>query len=285
MRFWIGLGLAALLAACSSAPKEKEAFEPAPPASPTTPVVAQNLASSATQTDAASLPQVSPFAKWTAVIVAGDNHAHSGKKAEIFDNARRDVAAAFVAAGFAKAHVRQFSVQPDPADPTAPSFTSADGIRGTVHKLLGEAGEGCLFYLTSHGDQTGITFNENKLSPEGLRSLVDRTCGGRPSVIFVSACHSGVFVPALAAANRMVVTASRPDRTSFGCGETNKYPYFDDCLLQSLPTAPTFPALANGVKACVAGKEAAQKFLPSEPQIAIGAQVEGMLQSSRFSGH
>jgi hypothetical protein len=160
----------------------------------------------------------------------------------------------------------------------------ADGIRGAVHNLLREAGDGCLFYLTSHGDLTGITFNHDKLSPVGLNSLVERTCGGRPSVIFVSACHSGVFVPALSAPNRMVVTAARPDRTSFGCGETNKYPYFDDCVLQALPTAPTFPALATGVKACVATKEAAQKFVPSEPQIAIGADVEGMLQATHFAG-
>ncbi|MFO1187252.1 MAG: C13 family peptidase [Alphaproteobacteria bacterium] len=283
MRGWLALALAALLASCSSAPKE-EALEPAPPAQPITPVAAQNLSASAIPASV-SLPAASSFGRWTAVVVAGDNHAHSGKRAEIFDNARRDVAAAFVAAGFAKEHVRQFSVQPDPADPTAPAFTSADGIRGTVHRLLGEAGDGCLFYLTSHGDETGIMFNEDKLSPEGLKSLVDRTCGGRPSVIFVSACHSGVFVPALSAPNRMVMSASRPDRTSFGCGETNKYPYFDDCLLQSLPASPTFPALANGVKACVAGKEAAQKFLPSEPQITIGAQVEGLLQTMKFAGH
>lgn len=283
MRIWIGLALAALLVSCSSPPRREEAFEPAPPARPVTPVLAQGLVASAMPASA-SLPDASPFARWTAVIVAGDNHAHSGKKAEIFDNARRDVAAAFVAAGFAKDHVRQFSVQPDPGDPSAPSFTSADGIRGAVHRLLGEAGDGCLFYLTSHGDQTGITFNQDKLSPEALKSLVDRTCGGRPSVIFVSACHSGVFVPALAAPNRMVMSASRPDRTSFGCGETNKYPYFDDCLLQSLPAAPTFPALANSVKACVAGKEAAEKFLPSEPQIVIGAQIEGLLQTTKFAG-
>jgi hypothetical protein len=265
----------ALLGACSSASRKADNLAPAPPAQPITAVQAQGL-------DASALGTANPFARWTAVIIAGDYRAQSGGRTQAFDNARRDVASAFVAAGFAREHVRQFSAQPDPADSTSPAYTSPDAIRGAVHLLLGEAGEGCLFYITSHGDRTGISFNEDKLTPEGLKGLIDRTCGGRPAVIFLSACHSGIFVPALSAPNHMVMTAARPDRTSFGCGENNKYPYFDDCVVQAAPNAPSFPKLADEVKACVASKEAAQKFLPSEPQVSIGADVESLLQHARF---
>ncbi len=41
----------------------------------------------------------SPFNDWTAVVVAGDWHAHSGGPTEAFDNARRDVAAALQRSG------------------------------------------------------------------------------------------------------------------------------------------------------------------------------------------
>ena len=50
------------------------------------------------------------FANWAAIVVAGDWHAHSGAPSEVFDNARRDLAKALVAAGFSPDHVRQFSV-------------------------------------------------------------------------------------------------------------------------------------------------------------------------------
>ena len=33
-----------------------------------------------------------PFADWSVIIVAGDDHAHSGAHSEVFDNARRDLA-------------------------------------------------------------------------------------------------------------------------------------------------------------------------------------------------
>ena len=52
----------------------------------------------------------SPFDDWAAVVVAGDDHAsHAGDLTETFDNARRDIVAAFERKGFAAARVKQFS--------------------------------------------------------------------------------------------------------------------------------------------------------------------------------
>jgi hypothetical protein len=107
-----------------------------------------------------------------------------------------------------------------------------------------------------------------------MNQIVSNACGDRPTVVIVSACFSGVFVPELAAPTRMIMTAARPDRTSFGCGEMFRYTFFDDCMVQSLPGAGDFPDLAKNVSACVAAKEKAQKLqYPSQPQVSIGAQV------------
>src|SRR5580692_13125078 len=54
------------------------------------------------------------FGDWAVLIVAGDNHAHDGSHAEVFDNARRDLAKAFVSIGFSPANIAQFSVDPAP---------------------------------------------------------------------------------------------------------------------------------------------------------------------------
>ena len=32
------------------------------------------------------------FSDWAVLLVAGDDHAHSGAKSQVFDNARRDLA-------------------------------------------------------------------------------------------------------------------------------------------------------------------------------------------------
>jgi hypothetical protein len=246
---------------------------------PTTAVVAQNLGGTVPSS-------TGPFSKWAAVVAATDNHAHSGAQSNAFDNARRDVSAGLVAAGFLAENVQQFSVQPDASDPTSPRLTDADGIRLSMHRHLGEAGDGCLFYFTSHGDKYGIVFNHDKFSPDQLKDLIERTCGGRPTVVFVSACYSGVFVPALAAPNRMVMSAARSDRSSFGCGESDQYPFFDACMIEELPRAPNFPELSSQVKSCIAAKETAQQFKPpSEPQISIGPQIYNLLIQSRFKGH
>jgi hypothetical protein len=278
MRTAIGLLLAMLCACSSTQPMSAGSGGPAPQAAPTKSVQAASL-------DASAPTAAGPFAKWTAVVIAADNHSHSGARSDAFDNARRELSSGFVAAGFAPQHVRQFSVQPDANDPSAAAYTNENTIRNTVQQLLGEAGDGCLFYFTSHGDRTGIVFDNGKLAPDELKSLIDRTCGGRPTVVVVSACYSGVFVPALTAPNQMVMTAARPDRSSFGCGDNDKYPYFDACMIEDLPSAATFPDLADRVKACVTSKETAQHFAPpSEPQVAIGPQVYTLLTQSRFKG-
>ena len=83
--------------------------------------------------------------------------------------------------------------------------------------------------------------------------------------------------------NRMVLTAARRDRTSFGCGEADKYPYFDDCFLQSSPRAHDFPGLATAVQTCVASREQKEGMKPpSEPQVFIGPQLRPMLPLYAF---
>ena len=126
--------------------------------------------------------------------------------------------------------------------------------------------------------------DQRVLAPGVLGQILDRTCGARPTVVVVSACFSGVFVPALAASNRMVLTAARPDRSSFGCGESDKYPYFDECFLQSIDGAHDFASLARAVQGCVATREAKEGMKPpSEPQVWVGAGLKPLLPLYAFA--
>ena len=103
---------------------------------------------------------------------------------------------------------------------------------------------------------------------------MSNSCGSRPTVVIVSACFSGVFIPALAASNRFVMTAARPDRTSFGCGQANRYTFFDECFLHSIALTHDFPGLAAETRRCVATREVKENMSPpSDPQVASGAGV------------
>jgi hypothetical protein len=215
------------------------------------------------------------FSDWAVVLVAGDDHAHSGASSQVFDNARRDLAKAFAAIGFSPQNMVQFSVDPDKdADETTTAHV-ANGLWDISNRATG----GCLIYFTSHGQyNAGIVTGRAMLDPDAWSKIVNNACGKRPTIVVMSACFSGQFIPGLAADNRMIFTAARPDRTSFGCGESDHYTFFDGCFLQSLPASSDFPGLADKVKDCVSRQEQALGVDPSEPQLAIGQSILPMLK-------
>lgn len=218
------------------------------------------------------------FANWAVLVVAGDDRAHSGAPSQVFDNARHDLTRAFAGIGFSPANMAQFSVDPD----RGALATSVPMIADTLWDLTNRASAGCLIYFTSHGSPDGIVANRDILTPDQFGRMVSNSCGAKPSVIVMSACYSGQFVPALAGPDRVVITAARPDRASFGCGEFNKYTFFDDCFLRALPLVGGFAALGEKVQECVAFREKQLNATPpSEPQVAVGAQVGTSLNWAR----
>lgn len=230
---------------------------------------------SLTSLAAAPARAASPFANWAAIIVAGDNHAHDGTVSDVFDNGRRDLTAALVGAGFSADNVLQFSIQPEKfKDPKPFPSLPVSGIYQRLSQLTQRATGGCLVYFTSHGSPEGILMGDGILPPANMAQIIDDNCGKRPTVAVISACFSGVFVPALAWPNRLVMTAARPDRTSFGCGNTDQYTYFDQCFIQSLKTSASLKDLAEATPACVSRREVEMKMEPpSEPQVSAGAQI------------
>lgn len=219
----------------------------------------------------------STFANWAAVVVAGDDHSHDGGRSEVFDNARRDVSAELLSAGFQAQNLREFSVQPRRYRPR-PDKTDIDGVYDVLASLSTQAPDGCLVYFTSHGGPDGVLVADELLAPLTLGAMLDQACGQRPTIVVLSACFSGVFLPAIAAPNRMVLTAARADRSSFGCGASDRYPYFDDCFLRVFPATHDFAALGPAVQACVARRETETRMSPpSEPQLSIGAALRPLL--------
>ena len=221
--------------------------------------------------------QSGAFEGWSAVVIAGDWTDSRGRPIQAFDNALRDLTTSFQRAGFSPDLTAAYSLRPDGG---VSARTAIEGAAAVTRR----GGDGCLVYFTSHGSPGRIVFGPGeRLEPGRMNALIGDWCGQRPTVVVVSACYSGSFMGALSRPNRMIVTAARADRSSFGCSADSTYPYFDECVIQSLETATDFITLASQARRCVAEREQAEGLTPpSEPQVFIGGSMQLLLPTLRF---
>lgn len=219
--------------------------------------------------------ELPPLKDWAVGILAADWRDGNGAPIDAFENARVALSEAFASVGFNPDNISSVSLRPNALNGRA---LASDIAFATFGSKARAAQAGCLLYFTSHGSQDGIVLGrEGLLAPARLNGLIEQWCGERPTVVIVSACFSGTFIPALSTPNRMVMTASRADRSSFGCAAGAQYPYFDACVLESLPGADDFIDLSSRTRACVAQREYVERLQPpSEPQTKVGADVETM---------
>jgi hypothetical protein len=209
-------------------------------------------------------------AGWKVALIAGDNHEPA------FDNAVEAMADKLVSFGVPRADMTVLEASgQDAAAATGPN------IRATLSHLDPGPTEGCFVYVTSHGAQgRGLVMVRARafLSPETLDQLLYEGCGDRPTVVIASGCFSGIFaeVPG-AASNRVVLTAARDDRPSFGCNAQQHFTVFDRCALENIETRLSWTVAMDRIRACVTQNETALHVdAPSEPQLSIGADEQDL---------
>ena len=221
----------------------------------------------------AAAPPVSdvsiPAGRWRAVLVAGDSSSPA------FNNGVETMRDRLQSEG-----VRNIQVlAADPSGLSNAEVASVANVRRALQALGGQAqgGSACFAYLTSHGEQTGFFLRASRtlLSPSSLERALDAGCGSLPTVLIVSACHSGTFITAESRKpNRIILTAAATERSSFGCGAKDEYTYYDRCLLQSLDHAATWRELAATTRSCVETTERRLNVRQASlPQIFVGASV------------
>ena len=207
---------------------------------------------------------------WRVLLVAGDDSA------AVFDNA----VDRFTEILGSKPGVELFRLTSDRRLRSATrSIANAKAIDSA---LTGSAAQGCFVFMTSHGSTEGLVLREDDesdrtLSPGKLDRILDKQCGERPTVVVVSACHSGVFIgKASKGDNRIWLTAARDDRVSFGCGAEFEFTYFDECLLGAWPKSKTWKQLFDRTSTCVRLKESELSESSSLPQAYFGAKVKDL---------
>lgn len=215
-----------------------------------------------------SLASVSQGTSWKGLFVAGDHSI------ENFDNGREDLTNLFTKLGDLESiqlssSKKYVSVQKGVASATYENIAKSFGQM----KVSLKANDGCFIHMTSHGAKAQGFYLalSGILDPATFSSLVNQACGSAPTVILISACYSGQFITEdLKGPNRVIMTAARPDRPSFGCSPDTEYTYWDGCLLEEVPRSQTWVELYKNVNSCIAEKEAKLNVRPSEPQAFFG---------------
>lgn len=216
----------------------------------------------------ATAPGNVPAARWHAVLIAGDNNSPS------FDNGIDALRDKLAARGVRD--IRMLTSDPQ-RNPSA-EIASAANVSSALRNATGA--EACLAFITSHGTEAGVVLRQANgvVRPSALDNALDAGCGTLPTVVVVSACHSGVFLtPAMRQTNRVVLTAAAADRVSFGCGAGDRFTYYDQCLLQQFDAATTWGQLAQATRTCVQNLEKSMGIrTSSQPQIFVGSAVANL---------
>jgi hypothetical protein len=207
------------------------------------------------------------------VLAAGDDSE------PVFDNATRALGQRLIAAGVPATNIRRFSASTSELGVSVePAFAGV--LLQRIAALPARPGDRCLIFLTSHGERGAglwLARSSTALSPDELAQALSHGCATVPTVVIVSACYSGSFAAGrMTKPNRIILTAARNDRPSFGCQVHRLYNFFDECLLQALPRSATWRAAANGSKECVRRMEHALGARPSEPQAYFGGIVANL---------
>ena len=140
-------------------------------------------------------------------------------------------------------------------------------------------------------------------STHGAPGLLGRGAGGRPlpavgvatlqrwlaplrghdTVLVLSACFSGSFIPALRGEHRIIFTAARADRTSFGCQAGAEHTVFGESFLEALAPQESLHAIVDRTRAAVRAREREIGVTdPSLPQVSVGADVQRLYDAALF---
>ncbi len=207
---------------------------------------------------------------WQVVLAAGDDAE------PVFDDATRALAQRLAAAGVPTADIHRLSADPAQLHRGVEPATAETLLR-RIAGLPARRGDRCFVFLTSHGKYGAglwLELSHRALHPEQLAQALSQGCAAVPTVVIVSGCYTGSFAAgAMAKPNRIILTAARRDRPSFGCQVGRTYTFFDQCLLGALPDAASWQAVFRETSLCVSRKERALGERPSEPQAYFGAAV------------
>ena len=178
---------------------------------------------------------------------------------------------------FANASGRHPAVEPGAVVTTLSDIAASAGPDDIVFVYVSTHGAPGLLGRSAGGEEL------EPVDPADLRAWL-APLRDRDTVLILSACFSGSFIPALQASHRIIFTAARLDRTSFGCQAGAEHTVFGDALLRALRVPRTsLRTIVAATRATVAARERQLRVdLPSQPQLSVGRAVTRLYDAPIF---
>jgi hypothetical protein len=235
--------------------------------------IEQNVRLTAVSTNPGTSVPPTGGLNWKVLLMASDQ-GNTGAWIKAFDNARKALKQIFAAKGVPSSNFRELSLHNDQQSDTVKPTSAENFVHAMKSFGAPSVNDACLVHMTSHGSRDGFNLGSKRLAPSKIDEALLAGCAERPTVVLISACYSGLYVldsSNLKKPNRIILTASRSDVTSFGCSSENEFTYWDGCLVESLPKATKWRDLASSIVACIVRKEGGRTV--SFPQTFIGSDV------------
>jgi hypothetical protein len=224
--------------------------------------------------DGAIPDSAAPPMRYKSVLIAGERNSAA------FDHATKAMRDRLLAAGTPDSDIERLSATRSVVETDGARPATLENTLTAIANLHPATGEGCFVFATSHGAyHLGLVMaaSDNFLAPSALDRALTIGCGDAPTVVIVSGCFSGDFTwPPMSRPNRIILTAARVDRPSFGCGARDEYTVFDRCLLGAMDRANDWPMAWRMIKSCVGRDERRLEELPSGPQAWFGAEARDL---------
>lgn len=148
-----------------------------------------------------------------------------------------------------------------------------------VGEMMNKEEDVLVLYVTTHGHWiTGLSYRDGErangnIAPARLAAMLNET-GIKNRLVIVSACYSGVFIPALQSETAVTMTAASSEKPSFGCRAENDWTFFGDALLNNAMRQPNLTTDAfTTARGLISQWEGGEGLDPSNPQVDIGAKA------------
>jgi hypothetical protein len=166
-------------------------------------------------------------------------------------------------------------------DPRTYPVADDDAIAGLIRAAAERAGpEDLVFvHISTHGGP-GVLARKIDGGPQTVLTAAQLASalaplGAHRTVIVLSACYSGSLIGAVRSPERIVITAARADRSSFGCEASSRHTFFGDAEVQGFGVrGRSLHQVVTVIRDDVAAMEQAKRYTPpSLPQVSVGADV------------
>jgi len=139
-----------------------------------------------------------------------------------------------------------------------------------------------LLLMTSHGTRRGFALQlpsafPSELTPQQVAKILDKE-GIKNRIVIVSACFAGIFMPAVANDDTIVLTAADANSASFGCAAERDWTYFGDAFFRlSLRPGIDLRSAFEHARTLIHGWELMDGAPPSNPQAHFGPALVARL--------